>query len=354
MLEEIPGFGDPIIQKDHLILVTGATGFIGQRVLERLMECGYRNLRCLVLSTVDPEPLIKVADRHEGVELEVYRGSLESEQDCLEAVKGARLVFHLAGGVAKPLELMQGEVAGTTGNLLEAVAHEKGVRRFVNVSSFTVYSTRNLRRGAVLDETCEVYERPELKGEAYCITKVREEEMVHRCHERYGVPFVTVRPGYVYGPGSTQLSGRIGMVKAKRLFHLGDSNVIPFVYVDNCADAIVLAGLKKGVDNRVYNIVDDDLPTSSEFVRQYNKNVRPMETWNVPRIGSYLICLFCSLASRLSGGRFCSTFNLYRWSDNWKGHRYSSGKIKEELGWKQRVPFNEGVERYFEYCRKHP
>ena len=55
---------------------------------------------------------------------------------------------------------------------------------------------------------------------------------------------------------------------------MGGSNTIPFTYVDNCAEAIVLAGLVKGVDGEALNIVDDDLPSSREFLRLYKNNVR--------------------------------------------------------------------------------
>src|SRR5438874_10347596 len=51
------------------------------------------------------------------------------------------------------------------------------------------------------------------------------------------------------------------------------SNTIPLTYVDNCADAIVLAGLKPGVDGEVFNVVDDDLPSSRRFLRLYKQNV---------------------------------------------------------------------------------
>ena len=53
--------------------------------------------------------------------------------------------------------------------------------------------------------------------------------------------------------------------------HLGGSNPIPFTYVDNCADAIVLAGLTPGVDGEVFNVVDDNLPTSRQFLRLYKQ-----------------------------------------------------------------------------------
>ena len=85
-----------------------------------------------------------------------------------------------------------------------------------------------------------------------------------------------VRPGVVYGPGNKGITGRVGLGTFGLFLHLGGSNEIPLTYVDNCADAIVLAGIKGGVDGEVFNVVDDDLPTSRKFLRLYKKNVRPL------------------------------------------------------------------------------
>ncbi len=47
--------------------------------------------------------------------------------------------------------------------------------------------------------------------------------------------------------------------------HMGGNGLLPLTYVDNCADAIVLAGLVAGVEGEVFNVVDDDLPRSRAF-----------------------------------------------------------------------------------------
>ena len=70
--------------------------------------------------------------------------------------------------------------------------------------------------------------------------------------------------------------------------HLGGSIRLPLSYVDNCADAIVLAGLRPDVDGEVFNIVDDDLPQSRTFLRLYKKNVRRFLSIPVPFSVMYL------------------------------------------------------------------
>ena len=115
--------------------------------------------------------------------------------------------------------------------------------------------------------------RPERRQEAYCFAKVKQDEMVLEYAQRFGLPYVIVRPGYVYGPANEAITGRVGIGTFGIFLHLGGSNTIPLTYVDNCADAIALAGLRPGVDGEVFNVVDDELPTSRQFLRLYKRNV---------------------------------------------------------------------------------
>src|SRR5438034_603808 len=121
---------DPfMIGLDDLILVTGSTGFIGSRLVVDLLDRGFRNLRCFARPSSD------------GARIEVFRGNLLSRDDCIAATKDARVIFHLAasrGEKSFPDAFMNSVV--TTRNLLEASLLHESLRRFVNVSSFTVYT----------------------------------------------------------------------------------------------------------------------------------------------------------------------------------------------------------------------
>jgi len=122
--------------------------------------------------------------------------------------------------------------------------------------------------------------------------------------------------------------------------------------VRNCADAIVLAGLQAGVDGQAFNIVDDELPTSRQFLRMYKRNVARFRSIYVPHPVSYLLCLLWEKYSRWSQGQLPPTYNRQRWSVYWKGNTYSNEKIKRVLGWKPAVPFKEAAMSYFEYQRQ--
>jgi nucleoside-diphosphate-sugar epimerase len=239
----------------------------------------------------------------------------------------------------------------TTRNLLDVAARDRCLKRFVNVSSFCVYSNINTKGGKLLDETCPVETRPERRGEAYCYGKVKQEELVTEYNRKYGIPCVTLRPGAVFGPGKKAITGRVGIGTFGIFLHLGGSNRIPFTYVDNCAEAIVLAGLKDGIDGEVMNIVDDQLPTSREFLRMYKKHVGHFKSIYVPKIASYFLCYLWEKYSERSKGQFAPVFNRNRWCSDWKGNRYSNMKLKAQLGWEPKVSFSEAAKLYFEYCK---
>jgi len=133
--------------------------------------------------------------------------------------------------------------------------------------------------------------------------------------------------------------------------HLGGGNRIPFTYVDNCADAIALAGLKPGIEGEVFNVVDDDLPTSRRFLRLYKQHVRSFRSVYLPRVLSYLFCTLWEKYSTWSDGQMPPAFNRRRWHVEIKRTRYSNEKLKSRLGWTPKVATDEGLRRLFQYCR---
>ena len=93
--------GDFIVNRDDLILITGANGFMGPRVVQSLLNLGFRNLRCFVRPTSDVTALDACRDSQNGARVEVMRGNLLSPSDCVEATKDATVIFHLAAGAAR-------------------------------------------------------------------------------------------------------------------------------------------------------------------------------------------------------------------------------------------------------------
>jgi nucleoside-diphosphate-sugar epimerase len=211
-----------------------------------------------------------------------------------------------------------------------------------------VYTNRQKSRH--LDESCPIEEHAELRGEAYCFAKVKQEQIVIDYGKSFGIPYVVVRPGNVYGAGKDGIVGRVGIGTFGIFLHLGGSNPIPFTYVDNCADAIVLAGLVKGVDGEFFNVVDDDLPTSRRFLRLYKQRVGQLKSVYVPHAVSRVLCYLWEKYSQWSEGQLPPAFNRRQWHAYWKKTRYTNEKLKARLRWTPRVSTVEGLQRYFQSC----
>jgi len=222
----------------------------------------------------------------------------------------------------------------------------------VNISSLSVYSNVDKADGSLLDESCPIETNPQRRADAYCFAKVKQDEIVAQYSKKLGIPFVIVRPGVVYGPGNQAIHGRVGIGTFGVFLHLGGGNPIPLTYVDNCAEAIVLAGLVPGVDGEVFNVVDDSPPSSRQFLRLYKKKVKHFRSFYVPHALSYAFCWGWEKYSAWSEGQLPAMFNRAAWHGYWKKTRYTNEKVKRQLGWAPRVGLIEGLERYFESCKQ--
>ncbi|HXB59461.1 MAG TPA: NAD(P)-dependent oxidoreductase [Candidatus Acidoferrales bacterium] len=328
------------------ILITGSNGFIGVKVVETLLEYGFFNLRCFVRPSSKLEKLKKVLAKYPGTQnVGIVTGDLLSSDDCDKAAQQASIIIHLAAGFDKSFAGAFMNSALTTRNLVEAFLEHGRPKRFVNVSSFAVYSNLKMERGALLDETSPLEDGSQERNDAYGFGKLKQEEIVRKYGQSKGLPFVIVRPGAVFGPGKPELSGRVGINTFGFFIHLGGSNELPLTFVDNCAEAIALAALKPGVDGEVFNIVDDEKMTSSEFLAA-RKSVKSFFSVNVPYALADLGCRLWESYSKRSQGQLPPVFNRRRASAEWKGNRYSNEKLHTRLGWKPRVKMADAMKRF--------
>lgn len=175
-------------------LVTGAGGFIGSHLAERLVELGART-SALVHYHADgswgwlDQSLYKD-------EIDVIAGDIRDRDSVIQAVRGAEIVFHLAALIAIPYSYhaphsyVRTNIEGTL-NVLQA-ARELGVELVVHTSTSEVYGTA---RYVPIDE------RHPLQGQSpYSASKIGADKLAEAFFLSYGLPVVTVRPFNTFGP----------------------------------------------------------------------------------------------------------------------------------------------------------
>lgn len=338
-----------IVDRTAPVLVTGAAGFIGSRVVATLLQMGFENIICSVRRSSNLDLLKAGISEEQGGHYKILEANLLSREDCQRVTPDVEIVYHLVAGRGKSFPgCFQGSVISTR-NLLDALVQHGRLKRFVNVSSFSVYSNFRVKRGAMWDETLPLEDNLDERYDAYAYGKLKQDKLVKDYHERFGVPFVIVRPGIVFGPGKKAIPGFVGIDTFGFFMHLGGRASVPLTYVDNCAEAIVLSGLVKGIEGEVFNVVDDHLPSSRAFLRTYKNQVQNFWSLPIPYPVAYALCALWEWYAKRSKGQLPPVFNRRMCAFAWKGHNYSNRKLKERLGWECRVPMHEALQRYFEY-----
>jgi nucleoside-diphosphate-sugar epimerase len=236
--------------------VTGGSGFIGGRLVQRLVSEGHP-VRALARSDA-------AAERVAELGAEPVRGELGQPTALVAAADGADVAFHLAAHLGEwgPWEdFERGNVVGTR-NVL-AACEEAGVKRFVHCGTEAA-----LMAGAPLvqiDETAPL--RPDSRA-PYPATKAKAEQAVRRA-SREGFETVVLRPRFVWGKGDTTLlPAMVATVEAGRFAWVGGgANVTETTHVDNVVEGLVLAA-EKGRSGEAYFVTDGEPVVFREFVTE--------------------------------------------------------------------------------------
>ncbi|MFH1754240.1 MAG: NAD(P)-dependent oxidoreductase [Candidatus Latescibacterota bacterium] len=329
------------------ILVTGSNGFLGSALVRRLLIHGERDIRCLVRPGNDTSHLESMKNEYEDALLEICMGSLTSQGDAAACLRDVDIVYHLAATMkGSPAEIFLNTVVSSK-NLLENVSER--MQKLVLISSFAVYGVADLPAGSIIDENTPLEAHPEWR-DVYSHAKWRQEKLFRDYQAKRNFPMTVIRPGVVYGPGGGSMSARVGLSLFGLFLHMGDGNLIPLTYVDNCAEAIVIAGMSQQASGETYNVHDDDLPTARYYLKQYRKNVQKIKYLPVHYSITHFMSKIVKKYHRSSKGQMPAIFTPYKTANLWKGHRFTNAKIKS-IGWKQIVSTEEGMERAFAYLK---
>lgn len=335
------------------VLVTGAAGFLGANVVERLLAHGYTDIRCHLRDQVKTARLQAFAASIPDAQVEFVYGNLRSPAVCAQAVAGVSLVIHLVAGMkGAAADLFADSVVGSR-VLLNALEARTDISlqqtRVVLVSSFGVYGVAALPRGARVDESTPLEPHPELR-DTYSHSKLRQEQLFWEYQQKDGFELVVLRPGVIYGPGGGAFSNRVGLQIGPVYFHLGGNNPLPLSYVVNCAEAIVVAAGHPAAAGQVYNVHDDQLPTAARYLREYTRQVKKIRSLRVPYFVTQLGTRMLERYHRRSLGQLPGILTRYKVAAAWGGNTFSNAKL-HSLGWQQLISTSDAMAKTFEYLR---
>lgn len=324
------------------VLVTGATGFLGQRLVRLLREDGV-DVCCLVRPSSDVEPLRRTVGNDLWNGVDVRAAELSNEEACREAMTGCTVVYHVAAGLSGSTSTLFLSSVIPTRRVMRA-ASNAGVQRFVLVSSLGVYGTSTMSAGSLLDEQSPIDPYPHLR-DPYTYSKVMQERAAQEVSQETGLPLVIVRPGVIIGPGRGVLSARVGLQLGPLMVRMGGTQTLPYTYVDNCASAIRQAGLADRVDGEVFNVIDDDLPTATGLLHMCKRAGEKVKSVWVPRPLIQPMAGTYDWYHRWSRGQLPGVLTPYRTASIWKPLRYTNQKAKDRLKWQPDVSFDDAFRR---------
>lgn len=178
------------------VLVTGADGFIGSHLTERLLEVGAEVRAFCVYNSTGSLGWLDELDRDQRRSLDVRMGDIRDAGFVADAVAGVEVVFHLAALIAipysylAPRSFVETNVTGTL-NVLEAV-RSSGVARMVHTSTSEVYGT---------PDVVPIREDHPLKGQSpYSATKIAADKLCEAYARSFSTPVTVLRPFNTYGP----------------------------------------------------------------------------------------------------------------------------------------------------------
>lgn len=309
-------------------LVTGATGFIGTKLISALAERG-DEIRVLVFPGEDSSCIRPYV--HEIREGDITRpGTLTGLGD------GIDVVYHLAARVLDygTREQFYGPVLDGTRNMLEACADRAG--RFVFVSSICACGTGHHMKGMTEKDPCRK------TGVFYGDAKLEAEEVVKSHSSRFSKGFVIVRPANVTGPGSVwvaEIGGRFQKGPVP-LFDRGRYSA-SLVYVDNLVEGLVLAGRNEQASCQTYFFRDNWQITWKEYLTDLSAMLGKKPRFSLPFRLARALGHLAEGISRPLGTRPMITRNAVGLMG--RDNDVDTTKARTELGWETRVTYQQAM-----------
>ena len=265
------------------VLVTGAAGFIGSHLVERLVREGYAVRAFVHYNSLSSWGNLEKLPRDVLAQVEVTAGDLADTFMVDQAVTGCAMVFHLGALIGipysytAPAAYVATNVSGTI-NVLQA-CRRHGVRRMLHTSTSEVYGTA---------QYVPIDERHPLVGQSpYSASKIAADKLAESFWLSFSTPVVTVRPFNTYGPRQSARAV-IPTIITQALtggdVRLGSTETVrDFTYVEDTAAGFLAAARASGVEGEVLNLGTGESVTVGDLVERIGRIVgRPLTVQRDP------------------------------------------------------------------------
>jgi nucleoside-diphosphate-sugar epimerase len=234
------------------IVVFGGSGFIGSHVVDLLLQGGYS--------------VTVVSRRSDGAAvpgLQHIHCDIADNGRVRTIIQSASVVLHLAMGGGPAWSDYQRDFVDATRNIAQA-SRDVGVKRLIYVSSSAALDLQHKRR---LTESDGPKRKPESSG-YYSRGKVLAERLLLDMHKREGLPVIIVRPCIVVGRGGMLNHSAIGAWSGESccVTNGKGQHPLPFVLVQDVANALVAAVLAPGIEGLTFNLAGDVRPSAIQFI----------------------------------------------------------------------------------------
>jgi nucleoside-diphosphate-sugar epimerase len=321
--------------------VTGATGFVGSHVAERLISRGI-GVRALVRDTSDTRLL-------ESMGAELYRGSLggdESGDEELDlALGGVDVVVHNAAVVGDwgPWEEFERVGVRGTEQLLEACVRAE-VRRFVHMSSASVYGFLRIRNRTVREDH-SLAPHP-WRWDHYGRAKIAAERVVDRFRDR--ISTTVLRPTIVVGARDRAVFPRVAdLMSCGRLVVIGSGeNPVHCLSAADVAEAAWLAATRPEADGQVYNLDGTGELTQRRFFETVAGLIgvaAPVRHLPVPV--AFCLAYGAEVWGHIMGRETPPWLTRYLVALSAGDVDFTTDKAQRELGWRPQTPVWESLKR---------
>ncbi len=313
------------------VFITGATGFVGNYLLKRLLKDKH-NVKIL---SRHPEKNIDLQNKG----IEIIKGSLDNVDAWKEALSGIDTVIHLAAPVTfwGSWDFYYKEITLASKKLFE-VSLKQNVKRFIYISSESVVQ----KKDSIIDID-EAYPYPKNPNSNYAKAKKQAEIELLKI-KNTKTKLIILRPAYIWGVRSKNMEALIDRVKSGGFVWIDQGkNLFETSHVKNVAEAIVLS-LDHGKDRGIYFVTDDDTRSFREhlipILKIYNMKI---PQFSISSGFAYYLAVLFEAFWRIFAIKSQPPVSKFTWAFTAQPRRYDISKAKNELGYKPVISFEKGL-----------